>query len=217
VSRPPRLLLLLGGGGHAAVVADAARTAHLEVIGFLDDDPDAARRAERAGLKRLGALDDLAEIIRTGDPGLMVHAAIGDPALRRRWIDAARAAAPSAAFEPIIHASSVVSPSATIGDGAFIGPLAVVNARASIGEGAIVNSAAVIEHDCVVGPYSHIAPNATLCGGVRIGADCLIGSRAVVRPNEVIEDRATIGAGAVVAMRIPAGATARGVPARLSE
>jgi sugar O-acyltransferase (sialic acid O-acetyltransferase NeuD family) len=207
--RPP--LVLLGGGGHAAVVAEAALAGGWSVVGYLDDDPDG--RARPAGLPRLGAINDLPAILagQWGDrPDPVGHAAVGDPGLRRRWLDALAGAAAAV----IVHPSAVVSPSADLADGTFIGPRAVVNARAQVGRGAIVNSGAIIEHDCVLGPFCHVAPGATLGGGATVGSDALVGINAAVRPAVRVGDRATLGAGAVATSDIPDAATATGIPAR---
>ena len=47
-------------------------------------------------------------------------------------------------------------------------PNAVIGQYAEIGDGVIVNTSVVIEHDAKIGNFSHIAPNATLCGEVVI-------------------------------------------------
>jgi UDP-perosamine 4-acetyltransferase len=199
-----RSLVLLGGGGHAAVVADAARSAGWTVLGFFDDNPQTGLSGP-PGVSRLGAISD-ALLIGRG----LAHAAVGSPALRRRWLDAmGDRVAPA-----IVHAGAIVSPSATIAEGAFIGPGAVVNARASVGRGAIVNSGAIVEHDCVLEPFCHVAPGAALGGGVHVGAESLVGIKAAVRPGIRIEAHATVGAGAVVTRDVPQGATATGIPAR---
>jgi sugar O-acyltransferase (sialic acid O-acetyltransferase NeuD family) len=202
----------LGGGGHAAVVADAALAAGWTVEGFLDDDSDETR-ARPAGLERLGAVRDLATILAgtsKAGSGPVGHAAVGAPDLRRRWIEALGDAVAAA----IIHPSAVVSSSAVLAEGTFIGPLAVVNARARVGRGAIVNSGAIVEHDCTLGPFCHVAPGATLAGGSAVGSDAVVGINAAVLPGVQVGDSATLGAGAVAASDVPDGVTAVGIPAR---
>jgi maltose O-acetyltransferase len=51
---------------------------------------------------------------------------------------------------------------------------------------------------------------------IRIGADVWIGGGAIILPGVTIGDGALIGAGAVVTRDVPAGATARGNPARVA-
>jgi sugar O-acyltransferase (sialic acid O-acetyltransferase NeuD family) len=201
-----RRLVLMGGGGHAAVVADAARAAGWDVLGFVDEAPG----IDAEGLTRLGDVDALDRILTTHD-ATAVHAAIGGADRRRDWLDhAARLADPVA----IVHPASIVAATARLEDGVFVGPGAVVNARARIGRGAIVNSAAVIEHDCVIGAFAHVAPAAVLGGDVSVGADALVGIGAVVRPGVTVGAEAIVGAGAVAVSDIAAGACVAGVPAR---
>ena len=51
---------------------------------------------------------------------------------------------------------------------------------------------------------------------VRIGQDVWIGGGAIILPGVTIGDNAVIGAGSVVTRDVPAGATARGNPARIA-
>ena len=207
---PP--LVLLGGGGHAAVVAEVALTAGWTVAGFLDDDLD-GNQMRPPGMPRLGAINDLSAILAGHSHerrGLVGHAAVGDPGLRRRWLDALA----DAVAGPIVHPSAVISPSVELAEGTFIGPLAVVNARAKVGRGVIVNSSAVIEHDCVLGPFSHVAPGAALGGAATVGSDALVGINAALLPGVRVGNGSTLGAGAVATSDVPDGATATGIPAR---
>ncbi len=198
-------LVLLGGGGHAAVVAEAARTCGWTIVGYLDDGP-ATEAARLVGLHHLGAIHDLDRF----PPAALGHAAVGDGALRRRWLDAlGDLVAPA-----IIHESAVVSPSATLAEGSFIGPRAVVNARANVGRGVVVNSGAIVEHDCVLGAFCHIGPGAALGGAATVGEEATIGLNASVLRHVRIGASATLGAGGVAVRDLPEGVTAVGIPAR---
>ena len=210
----PGEMVLFGAGGHAAVVADAAVSAGFVLAGVLADRrPDGEGTPPFGGVPWLGDPEDpdssLADLLSRG---ARVHAAVGDPAIRRRWLaDRLDVAA------TIVHPSAVVSPSATIGPGVFIGPGAVINARALVETGAIVNSAAVVEHDAWVGAFAHVAPAAVLLGGARVGPDSLVGASSVVLPEIEVGSGSTLAAGAVASTSIPAGVVARGVPARFED
>ena len=69
-----------------------------------------------------------------------------------------------------IHPTAVVSKYAKIGKGTQVLATAVINAAATIGNHCIVNTGAIVEHDCVLEDYVHIAPNATLGGGVKLAS-----------------------------------------------
>lgn len=204
-------IILFGGGGHAAVVAEAAKGAGLLMVGYLDDAEPATPDSPVVGFKRLGAIADLPAVMKLHRHAFF-HAAIGDPVLRKKWLDLP-APRPTPA---IIHPSAVVSPSAKIAEGVFIGANAVVNARANIGRGVIINTGAIVEHDCDLGEFCHIAPGCVLSGSVKIGQATLIGANSSVIPGVRIGKGCTVGAGSAVVSDIPDGATAVGVPARVA-
>ena len=62
----------------------------------------------------------------------------------------------------------------------------------------IINTKAVVEHDCVIGDYSHIAVGAVLCGEVKIGKSVLVGANATVIQCRTIADKEIVAAGYVV-------------------
>ena len=90
----------------------------------------------------------------------------------------------------------------------------LVNPLANIQEGAICNTGCIIEHECVVGAWSHIGPGAILCGNVKVGEGTFIGAGAVIRQGIHIGENCIVGAGAVVVKNIPNGSVVAGVPAR---
>jgi sugar O-acyltransferase (sialic acid O-acetyltransferase NeuD family) len=213
-------MILLGGGGHAAVVADGARAAGIVVLGCLDDgSPESV--SETTGepgatgpignvteLKRMGAIADF-DKVRAGHRHAAFHAAVGDPQLRKQWLDMV-----GILLTPTItHPSAIVSPSARLSDACFIGPRAVINARAVLGKGVIINTGAIVEHDCTLEPFCHLAPGSVLAGTVTVGENTLIGANATVIPGVRIGANCTVGAGAVVLNDVPANTTVVGVPA----
>lgn len=201
-------LIVIGAGGHARVVAEAALTAGVDVIGFADDD-EALHGGRVDGLDVVGAI----ESIPTGTSYVVgVGGPIDGGAVRARLVD--RAQASGLVAEEVRHCSAIISSRAIISPGAVFLARSVVNSGGRVGPHAIVNTGAIVEHDAEVGAFAHIAPGAILCGGVRVGAGAHIGAGAVVRQGVTIGDRAVIGAGAVVVRHIPAETTVAGVPAR---
>jgi len=118
------------------------------------------------------------------------------------------------AFPPLIHASAIVSPSASIGTGVQIMARAVVQAKAQIGPHAIINTGAIVEHGCTVDAFAHIAPGAVLCGDVWVGTRTMIGAGAVVLPGIAVGEDVIVGAGSVVTKDITPGTIVKGTPAR---
>ncbi|HZW09989.1 MAG TPA: NeuD/PglB/VioB family sugar acetyltransferase [Phycisphaerales bacterium] len=202
----PSELVLIGGGGHAVVVAEAARASGIRVVGVYDDDERCAACREPDGAQWLGPLAHAGEL---DSPWIL---SLGDLGLRAAVL--ARLTSAGAPAERVLHPSAVISPTATLGRGVFVGPLAVVHARARVAAHAIVNTGAIVEHDCEIGENVHLAPRCVLGGAVRVGANTLVGLGAAVLPGLAIGARCTLGAGAVVRGGVDENARVVGVPAR---
>jgi UDP-perosamine 4-acetyltransferase len=175
-----------------------------EIAGLLDDAPG----GPVLGWPRLGPLAML-ETLR--DEGLAVVVALGENTLRARLGE--RCAALGYEAPPLIHPTTLISPSARISPGVQVMARAVVGPEATLGSFVLVNTAAVIEHECTVGRAAHLGPGAVICGGVQVGERTLIGAGAVVRPGLRIGEDTVIGAGAAVTADVPANGRWGGVPA----
>jgi sugar O-acyltransferase (sialic acid O-acetyltransferase NeuD family) len=203
----PIELMLVGSGGHAKVVAEAAEAS------FTDSKIVVADQ----NLDRVGHLLLDKYPVRLLNDWVAqcncFHVAIGDGKARRELslmlVDNDKTPV------TIFHPASNVSGRAFIGRGAFIAAGAVVGAEANIGEGVILNHNSVVDHDSYIGAFSHVAPGATICGGVEVGSMTLVGARAVLLPSVKIGSNVTIGAGSVVACDIPDGHTVMGVPGKI--
>jgi sugar O-acyltransferase (sialic acid O-acetyltransferase NeuD family) len=194
-------LVIYGAGGHGLVVAESASLAGFRVLGFVDSDP----AKQNTTLGRWPVLDSAPD----NAPCIV---AVGNNAARHRLI--LQLLESGHTLASVIHPSAVVSPTAQIGDGVFVGPNAVVHVEAALGLGSIVNSAAVVEHHCRLQSAVHVAPGAILAGAVHVGQRTLIGAAAVVLPGRTIGDDCIIGAGSVVRDDVPANQTVAGNPAR---
>jgi UDP-perosamine 4-acetyltransferase len=202
-----RRIIVVGAGGHAKVVIDVLRSGGWEPKGLLDPSYPSA---PVSGVPVIGTDESAADLRRQGFYNAFV--AIGRNDLRRRLSRELRALG----FElpNAIHATASLSPSAVLGAGIAIMPNAVINAEAQISDFAIINTGAIVEHDCIVGEATHVAPRSALGGFCRLGQEVFFGIGAVARPESVIGDRAVVGAGATVVRDIEAGATVVGNPAR---
>lgn len=202
---PIEPVYILGAGGHAKVVIDTLEFIYGEGlhIRIFDDDPS------RANSTICGRLIETAHPLKAGD---LFHITIGGNAARSsrfRQIEGGGSKPLS-----VVHPTSAVAATATLGDGVFIAAMAVVGPDSMIGTGTIVNHTAVVDHDCLIGQFSHIAPRSVLGGGVTIGERVLVGAGAVVMPGLTLASHVVIGAGAVVTRSITRAGTFVGIPAR---
>lgn len=189
---------IYGAGGHGKVVLEALKQTGRSCVAFIDDRP----LQEWATLPVLSA-DQL-------PTDACLHLAIGNSKVREalslQWAHLG--------FFSVLHPQAALASSAKIALGTLVAAQAVVGPDAYVGNHVIINHGAVVDHDCKVDHFCHIAPNATLGGGVSIGKHVLIGAGAVVLPGLRIADHVTIGAGAVVTTHILQAGVFVGCPAR---
>jgi tetrahydrodipicolinate N-succinyltransferase len=128
---------------------------------------------------------------------------IADEVWKRRVVEACERAGWRA--QSVVHPSAVVSPSARLADGIFVGPLAVVSSNAEVGAHAMVHLHASVGHDCLIGEYSAILPGARLSGNVRVGARVIVGSNAFVGAGVKIGDDCRIDGLSYLTQEVPVG------------
>ncbi|MGC4026616.1 MAG: acetyltransferase [Mesorhizobium sp.] len=198
-----RKLLVLGFGGHGRSVADVAFDSGYEEVAFLDDSSD------KAVPQLLGPFSFLEQLVQEWPDAI---AAVGDNALRLRLFE--EIGRHGFKQVSIIHPSAQISRHAQIGDGVFVGRLAVVGTNAKIGSATIVNTGATIDHDCRIGLANHIAPGATLSGEVETGERVWLGTGCSVRQRVRIGADSIVGVGAAVVADLAGAQTYMGVPAQ---
>jgi sugar O-acyltransferase (sialic acid O-acetyltransferase NeuD family) len=200
------IIFLVGASGHGKVVLDALLQSGVSPERIVvTDDAIQLKGKTILGLPiRVPAIQDAAS-------ECLFHVAIGHESVRQRLFDRMESGG-SRPFT-VVHPTATISRFALVGAGAFVAAHAVIAPGATVGRGTIINHGAIIDHDCRVGDFAHIAPNATLGGGVRIGELALIGAGATILPQTTIGEGAIIGAGAVVLRNVEAGAISAGVPA----
>ena len=189
-------LYIYGASGHGLVVADIAIACGYDDIIFVDD-----------GENEYPTFED---IKKTSNIPLALG--IGNNTIRAKLFEKVQ----KNGFEIIslIHPSSIISPSVTIGKGTVIMPNVVVNAKATIGDGVILNSSSVIEHECIIDDFVHISPNVALAGNVKVGKYSHIGIGSQVIQGIIIGNNTVIGAGSTVVKDIGNFQKAYGNPCR---
>ena len=164
-------LLILGAGGYGKTVADVARQlGTYDKIAFLDDG--------RTGPEILGACEEYA-LFCDGDT--QVYPAFGNNEIRKNWLE--RLLWEDIPVPTLVHPTAYVSPAAMLGSGTVVLPKAVVNTGVTVGIGCIINIGSLIDHDSIIGDYTHLAPGAIVKAENRIPGGIKIDS------GEVIENR----------------------------
>ncbi|WP_276947872.1 NeuD/PglB/VioB family sugar acetyltransferase [Acetatifactor muris] len=190
-------IVLIGGGGHALSVADAiVNGVNYKIMGYTDLSDN------HIPLRYLGTDDILKSLFERG----VMNAAItvgylGKSNIRDRLYYMVKQT--GIRLPEIIDPSAVISATADVGEGVFIGKNAVVNAGTKIGKMCIINTGAIIEHNNRIGEYSHIAVGAVLCGDVHVGEHTFIGANATIIQGVQIGMNVIIGAGSIVIGNVP--------------
>jgi sugar O-acyltransferase (sialic acid O-acetyltransferase NeuD family) len=119
--------------------------------------------------------------------------------------------------EPVnaIHPSAVISPSVKLSHGHFISANVSINALTELGKTAVCNTGSVIEHGCIIGDFTFIAPGAVLNGDVTIGENTFVGANSVIKQGVKVGKNVIIGAGTVIIKDVPDGVTIVGNPGRV--
>lgn len=204
----PKKVVLIGYSGHAFVICDIFASQQIAISGYCEAQE---KHLNPYHLTFLGAEQEAAAlaIIQANN----YFTAIGNNALRYKITKQLQEITVQSPINAI-HTTASISPTAQLGKGLMIGNGAVLNARCQIADGVICNTRCVIEHECLIGAYSHIAPGAILCGNVSIGEQTFVGAGSVIKQGIKIGNQVTIGAGTVVIRDIPDGTKVVGNPQR---
>ena len=140
-------LLIIGAGQYGMVAKEIAESMKcFERIDFVDDASDIA----------VGKLGDIEKLIHEYDSAVV---AIGNSELRLNLIK--RLCEIGYEVPTLIHEKAYVSPSAKIGMGCFIEPLAVVHTEVVVETGCIISAGVILNHNSVIHAGCHIN-----CGSV---------------------------------------------------
>jgi sugar O-acyltransferase (sialic acid O-acetyltransferase NeuD family) len=115
-------------------------------------------------------------------------------------------------FINIIHQSTAISSTTTLGFGVHINSLVSIAAFSKIGNFVSINRNASVGHHTVIDNFVTINPGAHIAGFVHIGERTLIGMGAAVLDGVRIGKNTIIGAGAVVTKDMPDNVVAYGNP-----
>lgn len=190
-------MILYGASGHGKVIVDILESLGIPIDFIVDDNPSTHRLLEYEVRRNQGGYDEA--IISIGN--CQIRKKIVENLNVKKYISA-------------IHPSAIISPRASIDEGTVVMQGAIIQTCAKVGKHCIINTGASVDHDCVLDDYVHVAPHATVAGGVEVGECSWIGAGAVVKQYIKIGRNCMIGAGAVVVKDVPDNTTVIGNPAR---
>jgi sugar O-acyltransferase (sialic acid O-acetyltransferase NeuD family) len=203
--------IIIGYSGHAYVVLDILVSQHYPIIGYCDSTE---KSYNPFNINYLGKESDEGTLSILAENHYFVS--IGDNYIRAKVLDKLTALFDNAALN-VIHAKAVCSnliewhPQG----GILVAANATINPLVKIGKGVICNTSCSIDHECILGNYVHIAPNAVLCGNVKVGDNSFIGANSVIKQGIIIGKNAIIGAGSVILNNVPDNVTIVGNPGKI--
>lgn len=198
-------LILIGAGGYAKSVLDSIDYFNYELVGFLDEFTK-----EDMHLGHPVVANSLDDLENAGSYVFFI--AIGNNINRKKWYD--RLKERQLRIINVVDKSAIVSSSARIGDGCFVGKMAVINGCSTVGNNCIINTKALVEHGCRVSDHVNLSTNAVINGDVTVGEGSFVGSCSVTLGQRSIGEWSTVGAGAVVTKSVGNNVTVVGVPAK---
>lgn len=199
-------LIIVGAGGYAKSVLDSVDHMNFRMIGYIDDIKP--KGAMHQGYPVLGNTIDCVEDYQD----YVYFVAIGNNRKRREWF--LKLKERNLSLINVIDKSALVSVVSDIGEGTFIGKLAILNHGCSVGDNCVINTRALIEHGCHIQDHVNISTNATLNGDVVCEEGCFVGSGTVVNGQLTISEWSLVGSGAVVIKDVKPNTTVVGVPAK---
>ena len=114
-----------------------------------------------------------------------------------------------------IHPSvQIMDDNIEMGEGSFIGANSILTTNIKLGKHALLNRGNHIGHDCIIGDYFSMMPNAIVGGNVTIGDNAYLGSCSNIKEKINITSNILIGMNAAVVKDITESGTYVGVPTK---
>lgn len=187
----------------------------LEVVGFVDDDPDQSGQVYD-DLPVLGDASTLPQLRDDGVQGAVVT--IGNNVVRGRI--AAHLKEMGFDLVNAIHPSANISKKVKLGEGNIIGANVTLYVNAEIGDNVFMGPSVTVSHDSVVGNNVLLSVGSIIGARVDVEEYAFVGSGATVMPpgwgkgaRLRLGINALVGVGAVVIRDVPDNAVVVGVPA----
>jgi UDP-perosamine 4-acetyltransferase len=205
----PRVVVI-GGGGHAKVAISVLKKSGFDIAGYTDHQD----RGVVLGVPYLGK-DDILQNLGNENPDCDVVLGVGKiDASPSRFAFFEKLSALGFYFPVIVSPGSSINEDVQLSAGTVVFDGVIVNSGSKIGRMCILNTNSTVDHDCLLGDNVHIAPGATLSGGVNVGNNTMIGTGAAVIHSVTICAGCLIGAGSTVVEDLIVPGIYVGSPAR---
>lgn len=199
-------ICIIGYGGHSFVVCDIFEKCGTPVHSYFDKEE---KLFNPYNLKYFGNDKSIRNIaIKDFD----FFPSIGSNYIRKKSYEMILNS--GGMFINAIHPSAVISKYSLFGLGTMIAAGVVINPFVKIGNGVICNTSCSIDHEVIIGDFSHICPGVVLCGNVIVGESSFLGAGTIVKQGVRIGRNTIVGAGSLVIHDIAEGMTVYGVPAK---
>lgn len=180
-------VIIIGKGSHSQVVEQICEDMGCETYFAGYKNIDNTNEQENY----LGDILDIASDIKYKDYKFIL--AVGDNYFRKEIFNKLKVN-----WFTAIHPRSYIAKNVKIGEGTLICPGVAIQTGTVIGDHCIINTSASIDHHNIIKSFSHVAPNSTLCGNVKIGEGSFIGAGSTVVPNVKIRPWSFIKANSLV-------------------
>jgi acetyltransferase EpsM len=190
-------IIIIGAGGHAAEIVDYIESMNkllnlkkFEIVGLIDDNEGNYKHYEFK-YEFLGKIEG-----HKIDENSLYVMGIANLIFRKIIIETFKLG--GAKFASFVHPTSLVSPTAEIGEGVVISHNVSIGPKVIIGDFNMLNSRCTIGHDSVLGNYNFISPQVAIGGNTKIGDENLFGTNSCTIPGMKIGHNNKISAGMVV-------------------
>ncbi|MDB4623055.1 acetyltransferase [bacterium] len=201
-------ILIIGSGGHCrSVISTVATDNNYDIVGIIDLN-FLGKKENILNYPVLGGLELLDKYLEKNNS---VFIAVGSNQTRRKVKNLL--VKYEINYPTLIHPSSFIDSSATIGNGSFIGAHANVGPLTRIGCFSIVNTHSNIEHESVLGDFTHLAPGSVVCGRSNLGDDVFCGANSTIIERLNVARGSYFAAGTVITRTIKTpGLRYKGIP-----
>jgi len=119
-----------------------------------------------------------------------------------------------AEFINLIHHTSRIVSTSSLGNGCIIGPFVSIGADSIIGNFCLLQTGVIVGHDVEIGDNSRVDTYSILVAGVKLSTHTTVHSNSVLNSNVVVEADAVVGACSFVIRKVKSGSTVFGNPAK---